>query len=117
MEAKKEQFIKTLMDCYGNITRACEIQNIHRQTYYLWKREDSEFSKAVDEIDFTDHHIDFVENALHKKIEAGDTTAIIFYLKTKAKKRGYTEKSEMDITTNGKELNPIQIYLPEKKSE
>ena len=38
----------------------------------------------------------------------GNTSATIFYLKTKGKKRGYIEKSELDITS-GEE--PIKINI------
>ncbi|KKN74792.1 hypothetical protein LCGC14_0386850 [marine sediment metagenome] len=38
---------------------------------------------------------DYVENALMKRIDSEDTTAIIFYLKTQAKQRGYVERSEV----------------------
>ena len=32
-------------------------------------------------------------------------TSIIFYLKSKAKDRGYTEKNSLDITTGGKSMD------------
>jgi hypothetical protein len=39
---------------------------------------------------------DYLEHALHKRVEAGDTTAIIFGLKTLCKDRGYVETVEVE---------------------
>jgi hypothetical protein len=45
--------------------------------------------------------IDFVESKLMKAIEEGNVTAMIFYLKTQGKGRGYVERSEHDLSPNG----------------
>lgn len=75
---------------YGIILNACEAIGISRSKYYKWMQDDADFAAKVEEI--KEAQIDFVESKLISAIDANDTTAIIFYLKTKGKKRGYTEK-------------------------
>jgi hypothetical protein len=43
---------------------------------------------------------------LDQNINNGDTTAIIFLLKTLGKDRGYYDKSNFDVTSNGKTILP-----------
>lgn len=45
---------------------------------------------------------DHVESKLHSEIDKGNVTAIIFYLKTKAKDRGYVERQELTGKDGGK---------------
>ena len=90
MEDKKEKFLAALRHGYGIIATACEAVGIGRSTYYRWYNADQEFKAQVDEV--TETQVDFVESRLIQAIKAGDTTATIFYLKTKGKKRGYSEK-------------------------
>ena len=44
---------------------------------------------------------DLAESKLIENIEDNDNTAIIFYLKTQAKDRGYVERNEIDANIEG----------------
>ncbi len=90
MDDKKEKFLEALARGYGIIATACEAVKVGRTTYYRWYNSDPVFKERVDEI--TETQVDFVESKLMQSINANDTTAIIFYLKTKGKKRGYSDK-------------------------
>lgn len=87
---RKEAVLKALEEHLGVVTDACQACDVARSTFYLWTKEDPDFKKVVEEME--DSVLDFVESNLFKKIKLGDTTAIIFFLKTKGKKRGYIEK-------------------------
>ena len=89
-EESKGKFLEALAAAAGIVLTACESVNVSRSTYYRWYKEDAAFAERVDEI--SEEQLDFVEGKLLKSIKVGDTTAIIFYLKTKGKKRGYSEK-------------------------
>ncbi|WP_172914220.1 hypothetical protein [Capnocytophaga canis] len=94
----KERFLKHFEKCLGVISTACKQTKITRQTYYNWINSDDEFKEQVNDIQ--EEQKDYVESKLIENIEKNDTTAIIFYLKTKAKDRGYTDKTEVEVSTN-----------------
>ena len=89
---KKQHLIKILEKALGNITIACRNFGIERQTFYNWYDKDEEFRKAVDDI--KEIRKDFIESALDRRIQAGDTAAIIFAAKTQCRDRGYIEHLE-----------------------
>ncbi|NMC75894.1 MAG: hypothetical protein GYA60_01145 [Candidatus Methanofastidiosa archaeon] len=90
----KKAMIEALNKNLGVITLACKEVGICRQTHYDWYKEDEKYRKAVDDVE--NIALDFAESMLHRRIKEGDTTAIIFYLKTKGKKRGYIERQELE---------------------
>ena len=92
---KKEALLKALEKSLGVVTTACKQLDISRATYYRWLSEDEEFSKSAKDIQ--DVALDFVESKLFEQIQDSSTAATIFYLKTKGKKRGYVERSELDL--------------------
>jgi hypothetical protein len=98
---KTEQHKKAMLDALekslGVVTSACKTVGVGRTTHYLWMQEDKEYKSAVEEL--SDVAIDFAESQLHKQIKDGNSTATIFFLKTKGKKRGYIERQEVDVSS------------------
>ena len=89
----KKAMLEALEQSLGVVTSACKKVGIGRTTFYDWMRSDEEFAKQVKDIE--DIAIDFAESQLHKQIKEGNTSATIFYLKTKGKNRGYVERQEI----------------------
>lgn len=98
IKLRKQAFLKAFSESMGNITIACKSVGISRRTYYNWMSRDEKFKNECEDI--CESAIDFVESKLLKRINDDDTTAIIFYLKTKGKSRGYVEKLEQDVSIN-----------------
>jgi predicted transcriptional regulator len=90
---KKESMIKALEQSLGIVTVACKKAEIPRSTFYKWLNEDEDFAREVKDIE--NIALDFAESQLHKQISENSTSATIFYLKTKGKKRGYIERQEI----------------------
>lgn len=109
----KKKLLQALEDHHGIVTNACKAVNVGRSTFYKWINEDEEFKKAVDDVQ--DVAIDFVESKLFQQIDEGNPTSTIFYLKTKAKKRGYIERQE--IVHDGKLDNTIVEWRIHKDEE
>ena len=100
----KEKLLIALKRTLGIVTPACEEAGISRNTFYKYYKNDLKFKEAVDEIN--EMTLDFVENQLLKKIKDGSERSILFYMKYKARKRGYTDS--VDITSNGKDITEIK---------
>ena len=89
----KKAIIKALEKSLGIVTTACKKVGIARSTFYDWYNNDETFKEQVDSIE--DIALDFAESQLHKRIKSGSDAATIFYLKTKGKRRGYIERTEI----------------------
>jgi len=114
---KKELMIQCLKQSMGIVSQACLKADVSRTSHYEWCNEDPEYAAQVDAIN--ESCIDFAESKLMELINGAkhevatakgevlqvqdgpNPTACIFYLKTKGKKRGYVEKSELDVGGNG----------------
>jgi hypothetical protein len=96
-EQHKRAMLDALEKSLGVVTAACKAVGIGRTTHYLWLQEDAEYRAAVESL--SDVALDFAESQLHKQIKEGNSTATIFFLKTKGKKRGYIERQEVEVAS------------------
>jgi len=92
-EQHKKAIIEALEKSLGVVTTACKIVGVGRTTFYGWMKEDEVFAERVEDIQ--NIALDFVESKLFENIKDGKTSEMIFYLKTKGKKRGYVERQEI----------------------
>lgn len=111
----KKMLLQALEKSLGIVTPACREVGVSRETYYRYMREDPDFRDAVEIIN--EITLDFVENQLFKKIKDGSERSILFYMKYKARKRGYTDS--IDITSGGEKIIDISklIGFENKKKE
>ena len=93
--------LEVLEKTLGVVTHACKEVGICRYTFYKWLKDDKEFADKVNGIQ--EVAIDYVESQLYKSIRDGNVSAIIFFMKTKAKHRGYQEN--YDVTSGGEKIN------------
>ena len=96
MAHNKAALLKALKIARGIVTTACDAVGLTRKTYYDYYNSDPDFKREADDVQET--AIDFVEGKLFEQIESGIPTSTLFYLKTKAKHRGYIERTEVSHT-------------------
>lgn len=108
----KEAMLVALAKTLGIVTPAARQVGIRRQQHYEWMQNDPLYKQAVDEME--NEALDFAESKLHTLVAKGNVVATIFYLKTKGKKRGYIERTEINATNtninhDAKPLTPDEI--------
>ena len=116
-EQHKKAMLEALEQSLGIVTSACKKVGIGRTTHYEWLKTDEEYKKAVNSIE--DVALDFAESQLHLQIQDGSTASTIFYLKTKGKKRGYIERTEVqqETTIKSLDINIIDTGVPLASNE
>lgn len=102
---RKKAVIEALKKTLGIVTPACEMAGIHRDTFYEWKKKDPEFRRQVEDIE--EITLDFVESQLMKNIREGSEKAIMFFMRYKARKRGYSDEINMNVRVEQPLLGPI----------
>lgn len=93
-----EQILAGIKDSNGIMSVMASRLGIAVSTLYNYRNQYPEVRAAIE--DERERLKDIVESALLKQIKADNLTAIIFYLKTQAKDRGYIERVEIEGNVN-----------------
>lgn len=108
--------MKNTLEAYSkkgcNVSATCSAVDISRTHFYRMRKKNKKFAQGLE--DAEEGLVDLIEGKLIKAVNDGNITAIIFFLKSKAKNRGYTEKLEIDNKHN---VEPVQILLPHNGRE
>lgn len=114
-ERRKALFLKLYEKHRCNVTAVCRAMHMSRRTYWDWCQLDPDFKSAV--ADAFESTLDHVEAELHKMIDRGnEPAALIFFLKTRGKARGYVEKSQFEqLGPDGKPAVPVVMIMPRPK--
>lgn len=99
-DINKKALLAALEKHLGVVTSACKEVGISRDTHYEYYKTDKEYRKAVKNIENV--ALDFAESHLHKQIAKGNPLSTMFFLKCKARKRGYIEQQDIKIQGNMK---------------
>jgi hypothetical protein len=105
--------IEALRENDGNM--AATGRRFHCDRKYIWQLVDNdpELRDLVDELSET--FIDEAENKLYEAIRDGNVVATIFFLKTKARHRGYSERLEL-IPLNRQDIE-VELGRPTNEIE
>lgn len=85
----QETFLNALRANNGIVAPSARQAEISRQIVYVWLNESDEFRKAYDDV--KNEAVDFAESCLVNAMKDGNVTAIIFYLKSQGKQRGWND--------------------------
>lgn len=91
---RKQNLLAALRETRGIVSIACVRAGVARRTFYNWLDTDADFRRSVEDVN--EEAVDFVEGKLLERIEAGAEKSIIFFLKTRGRKRGYRENGSSE---------------------
>lgn len=94
-----EKVNKLIDELMGNVSMVARTLNVDRTTVYNFMKKHPTVKAKLDEA--REKMIDNVESKLYSKALDGDTTAMIFFLKTQGKSRGYVERQEVTGANGG----------------
>jgi hypothetical protein len=94
-------FLKAYEENFGNVTIACKLAGIHRQTFYRWLESETRVNKKFRErLKLTkpeERQVDYLESAFNERVKDGSDTLIKFGLTAKGRGRGWVERQDTAV--------------------
>ncbi len=105
----KKRFLNALRKSLGIVSSAAKLCGLSFQTHRRYKLEDEEYRRAVEEIE--EMVLDYAESKLLELINEKNVAAVIFFCKTKGKKRGYIEQPGYEVPPDESEFKMPKIEI------
>ena len=93
LSVKQKAMLKVLEGNFCNVSAGAKSVGIDRQTHYNWLVGNRQYSAQYKHLE--ESLLDRAETFLHEQIEV-TPQLLQFFLKTKGKSRGYSEKMEIE---------------------
>lgn len=91
----REKLKQLIIKYHGNLTRVAVALGCARNSIKRICANDPDVKEVLEEA--RERTVDEVEDAFTQRAIAGDTTASIFFLKTRARERGYDQDYRADV--------------------
>ena len=111
MSYSAKEVVKAIKGSGGFVSVVADRMNCDISTIYRLRDRHEVVKKALQSE--REKQLDFAEGALQKQVREGNTTAIIFYLKTQGKSRGYIERQEI----TGADNTPLIVAIDWVKND
>ena len=102
-----EQVCEAIRSQKGLLSMAANRLGCSYMTVWNYSQKYPEVKQAIEES--KESMLDLAEGKLFQEINAGNMTAIIFFLKTKGKARGYSERQEITGAEGGPVMGRVVV--------
>lgn len=113
MAYSEKQFLTAIKESKGFISTIADTMGCAFTTVYQWQKKSKAVKEAIE--DERIRELDFAEGQLHLLMAEKNVAAVIFFLKTQGKSRGYVEKQEIDYTQMIPNTINVYEYAPGDK--
>ena len=104
---RKKDVVGAIQQYKGNISAMARAFQVSRQAIYDYISNKPDLKQMIQ--DERESMLDDAESEIYKQIRKGNTTALIFFLKTQGKQRGYVERQEL-TGKDGQEVTIKVVY-------